>query len=77
MTSPGVDRPLTEARHWRRARDRLVVMDMNDGGTVKGRVVSSDDRSATVDVSGQMQQIPYDDVSKAVVEIEFDRKKDT
>ena len=52
-------------------------MDMNDGGTVKGRVVSSDDRSATVDVSGQMQQIPYDDVSKAVVEIEFDRKKDT
>ena len=77
VTSPGVDRPLTEARHWRRAHDRLVVMDMNDGGTVKGRVVSSDDRSATVDVAGQMQQIPYDDVSKAVVEIEFDRKKDT
>ena len=77
VTSPGVDRPLTEARHWRRAHDRLVVVDMTDGRTVKGRVVSSDDRSATVAVSGEMQQIPYDDVSKAVVEVEFDRKKDT
>jgi len=40
-------------------------------------VVSSDDQSATVAVSGEMQQIPYEDVSKAVVEVEFDRKKDT
>ena len=77
VTSPGVDRPLTEARHWRRAHDRLVVVDMTNGRTVKGRVVSSDDRSATVAVSGEMQQVPYDDVSKAVVEVEFDRKKDT
>ena len=77
VTSPGVDRPLTEARHWCRAHDRLVVVDMTDGRTVKGRVVSSDNRSATVAVSGEMQQVPYDDVSKAVVEVEFDRKKDT
>ena len=49
---------------------------MTDGRTVKGRV-SSDNRSATVAVSGEMQQVPYEDVSKAVVEVEFDRKKDT
>jgi ribosome maturation factor RimP len=50
---------------------------MTDGRIVQGRVVSSDDRSATVAVSGEMQQIPYDDVAKAVVEVEFDRKKGT
>ena len=27
--------PATEARHWRRAHDRLVVVDMTDGRTVK------------------------------------------
>ena len=45
VTSPGVDRPLTEARHWRRALTRLVEVTTTDGATVVGRVtaVPSDD----------------------------------
>src|ERR1700759_2672809 len=41
VTSPGVDRPLTEERHWRRAIDRLVAVDIG-GAKVTGRVLSAD-----------------------------------
>jgi ribosome maturation factor RimP len=32
VSSPGVDRPLTEERHWRRARGRLVHVNVKDFG---------------------------------------------
>ena len=35
VTSPGVDRPLTEPRHWRRARGRLVQATMADGASYR------------------------------------------
>src|SRR3954470_22839293 len=38
VTSPGVDRPLTERRHWSRARGRLVRVVLRDGGTRTGRL---------------------------------------
>ena len=38
VTSPGVDRPLIEARHWRRATGRMVTATLGDGSTVEGRV---------------------------------------
>ncbi|HEY8480134.1 MAG TPA: ribosome maturation factor RimP [Spirillospora sp.] len=50
VTSPGVDRPLTEPRHWRRAVGRLVVVPLVDGGQVEGRVVAADDESVEIDV---------------------------
>ena len=34
VTSPGVDRPLTEHRHWRRNVGRLVKVTLVEGGTV-------------------------------------------
>jgi len=45
VSSPGVDRPLTAPRHWRRAAGRLVRVVRIDGGEVVGRVVDSDDVS--------------------------------
>ncbi|GAA4157183.1 hypothetical protein GCM10022416_58660 [Actinomadura keratinilytica] len=50
VTSPGVDRPLTEPRHWRRARGRLVVAPLTAGGRIEGRVVSADDEAVVIDV---------------------------
>jgi ribosome maturation factor RimP len=52
VTSPGVDRPLVEPRHWRRAAGRLVVAPLAAGGQVEGRVVSADDESVVIDVTG-------------------------
>lgn len=53
VTSPGVDRPLTEPRHWRRAAGRLVAVPLEgaDGGRVEGRVVSADDETVVIDVT--------------------------
>src|SRR5215467_3213940 len=38
VSSPGVDRPLTEPRHWRRARGRLVRVKVAGEGSVEGRL---------------------------------------
>ena len=46
VTSPGVDRPLTEARHWRRNVGRLVTVAVGPAGRtqeVTGRVTAVDD----------------------------------
>ncbi|GAA4229144.1 hypothetical protein GCM10022254_20950 [Actinomadura meridiana] len=50
VSSPGVDRPLTEPRHWRRAVGRLVVAPLAEGGQVEGRVVAADDAAVEIDV---------------------------
>jgi ribosome maturation factor RimP len=73
VTSRGVDRPLTEPRHWRRNRDRLVTATLTDGSQVTGRVGESDDSGATLEVSGAEQQLAYDEVAKALVQVEFNR----
>ena len=76
VTSRGVDRPLTLPRHWRRNADRLVKATLADGSSLTGRVVASSEESVTLDVSGEQHEVPYADVTKALVQIEFNRKTD-
>jgi ribosome maturation factor RimP len=74
VTSPGVDRPLTLPRHWRRNTGRLVVVTKKDGGEVRGRIQSADDDGAEVLVQNDEQErVAYADVAKAKVEVEFTR----
>jgi ribosome maturation factor RimP len=75
VTSRGVDRPLTEPRHWRRNRDRLVKVSLVDGTQLTGRVTESDDAGVTLDVAGTPTRLAYDEVGKALVQIEFNRKR--
>lgn len=80
VTSRGVDRPLTLPRHWRRNEDRLVKINLvEDGGRVElqitGRIVASSDDSVTLDVDDSTREVAYADVAKALVQIEFNRKK--
>ena len=74
VTSRGVDRPLTLPRHWRRNTDRLVKVTLEDGSAVTGRITSSDEVAATLDVDGAAHEVTYADVAKALVQIEFNRK---
>jgi ribosome maturation factor RimP len=74
VTSRGVDRPLTLPRHWRRNTDRLVKVTTTGGETMTGRIVGSDDETATLDVEGTQREVAYDDVAKALVQVEFNRK---
>ena len=77
VTSRGVDRPLTLPRHWRRNADRLVKATLADGSSLTGRVVASSEESVTLDVSGEQREVPYADVAKALVQVEFNRKTET
>lgn len=75
VTSPGTDRPLTLPRHWRRNQSRLVKVTTTDGSTLSGRIRSSDGESATLDVDGAERVVRFEDVAKARIQIEFNRKE--
>jgi ribosome maturation factor RimP len=74
VSSPGVDRPLTEPRHWRRNVSRLVTATLHDGTTVTGRVTAADDDAVTLDVDGTERVLPHADVARGAVQVEFARK---
>jgi ribosome maturation factor RimP len=71
VTSPGVDRPLTLERHWRRAVLRLVIATLRDGTTVTGRVVSASATELTFSVGDQTVVWPWSEVDHGMVQIEF------
>ena len=74
VTSPGVDRPLTEPRHWRRAISRLVDVTRTDDSVVEGRVVSvpSEDEVVLLTDAGETS-LRLAEVRRAVVQVEFNR----
>ena len=74
--SPGVDRPLTHPRHWRRATGRLVLVTLTGGGSVTGRILVVEDDGAVLDVPGGDRRIDYADVVAAKVQVEFRRGDD-
>src|ERR1700712_140194 len=48
VTTPGVDRPLTELPHWRRASGRLVKVTRKSGGGFTARLVQVSDAAAVL-----------------------------
>jgi len=79
VSSPGVDRPLTLPRHWRRSTGRLVEATLRTGEKVVGRVVESDDQSVLLEITvkGKVSKrtVALADVVRAVVQVEFNRKE--
>ena len=88
VTSPGVDRPLTEPRHWRRAIGRLVTVPLTSAaarGTaretdgrahspaIEGRVTGADEHGVLIDVDGQSLRFGYEALGPGRIEIEFAR----
>ena len=67
VTSPGIDRPLTEVRHWKKNHGRLVNAIGIDGKEIKGRIGEVVDG---VVVIGE-HHIPLADIEKEMIEIEF------
>ena len=78
VSSPGVDRPLTEARHWRRNATRNVKIDMKDGNTIVGRIVGINDEDVITikkaDKAETETTINMNDVARAIVQVEFGRE---
>ena len=67
VTSPGVDRPLTAPRHWRKNHGRLIKATMNDGKVIEGRI----GLATETDVLIADTAVAYADIKKALIEIEF------
>jgi ribosome maturation factor RimP len=75
VTSPGVDRPLTLPRHWARNIDRLVTVRPRDGAPYTARILDATAEAAQLDVGGSAQQVRYDEIVNARVEVEFNRPR--
>jgi ribosome maturation factor RimP len=73
VTSPGVGRPLTEKRHFRRARGRLISVKLFDGSTVEGRVrrVAGDVLELLTGTDVTTAGVPLSDIRRAKVDVEF------
>jgi ribosome maturation factor RimP len=67
VTSPGLDRPLTKPRHWRKNLDRLVKITMTSGQVIEGRIGAATETSVLVDEN----TVSFEDIKRAVLEIEF------
>lgn len=67
VTSPGIDRPLIKPRHWRKNFNRLVKITMTSGQDIQGRIGEATETAVLV---GD-QKISFEDIKRAVLEIEF------
>jgi ribosome maturation factor RimP len=80
VTSPGIDRPLTQPRHWSKNLTRLVRAVMVNGEVITGRIDVVHDESVCllVEIKKEVKKIevPFVEVKRAVVEIEFNRRGD-
>jgi ribosome maturation factor RimP len=75
VSSPGVDRPLTQPRHWRRNIGRLVAVPAG-AGRVTGRITAADENRVTLSVDGMTREFGYADLGPGRVQIEFSRLDD-
>jgi len=75
VSSPGVDRPLTERRHWLRARGRLVSASLlgADAGEVTGRVTTVDDDGVVLTTDDGERALAWTSVRAGSVQVEFRR----
>ncbi|RBY82127.1 ribosome maturation factor RimP [Geodermatophilus sp. TF02-6] len=87
VTSPGVDRPLTEPRHWRRNTGRLVTVGVGPAGAteqVTARLLEVDDTGVilAVEVTGKPgarkrppteRRVPWQELGTGRVQVEFAR----
>jgi len=69
VSSPGVDRPLTQPRHWRRAVGRLVRVPP----AVEGRVIAAGDNGIILEVDGEHREFGYAELGPGRVQVEFGR----
>ena len=76
VSSRGVSRPLVEVRHWRRNRGRLVKVTTTDGTETTGRITTVGPDSVELDVAGSAREIGYAEVTKALVQVELNRRLD-
>ncbi len=79
VTSSGVGRPLTRPRHYQRGVGRLVIISRAGMPDVRGRIASAGPSSVTIVVPATKktpeatETIPYAEIARAQIDVEFSR----
>ena len=72
VTSPGIDRPLTELRHWRKNLGRLVKILTKEDKEISGRIAEVNTGKVRTDDA----IFDFESIKRAQVQIEFNRPKE-
>lgn len=87
VSSRGVGKPLTQAKHFRRNTGRLVLAILLDGSQVRGRITEADETRVVVALEPEpgkklpkdaptSRELALDEITKATVQVEMNRKSD-
>jgi ribosome maturation factor RimP len=77
VSSPGIDRPLTTEKQFRRARGRKVELTLADGSRLVGRLGETSSGQVRLVLPARargewtVRDIPIDTIVKAMVQVEF------
>jgi len=75
VTTPGIDKSLTEPFQYRKNRNRILDIVFEDNNsmntTIRGRVISADDGSVTLGLDKKEITLNYDQIKTAKVKLEF------
>lgn len=74
VTSPGIGRPLTDPRHFRRATGRLIVVTTSEDETLTGRVLGITESGVDL-LTGpdgtDRRSLSFAEIARAKVEVDF------
>jgi len=85
VSTPGVSRPLTTPRHFKRARGRMVELNRKSGAPLRGRLVDVIGPDSTAESAAEVYtlvldngtRVPLADVSKGKVKVEMKKLADS
>jgi len=77
VSSPGVDRPLTDLRHWRRNLGRLVKVAGPTGETITGRIMAVTGDTVVLETDGGLREFPHAELGPGRVQVELHAAADT
>ena len=75
VTTPGIDRPLTELRHWKKNVGRLVKITPDNGEKYVARIKDVLPREVVLEIKGTDSTVGFSEITRAQIEVEFNRKE--
>lgn len=81
VSSPGVDKPLSEYRQYPRNIGRTLELTLEDDSQIIGKMTELTEEQITLKVQGakkgqfKTQLVPFSEVKSAIVQISFKKKK--